>query len=116
MPRRNAATRRAAAPAFGGKTDRVSCDRARIAGRDRRGDARRVDLRARADCEHSGRVGGCEVRSLRRLHVGMSVRLEIDGKPLEAADGATILEACRDANIDTPTLCYLENLTPVNVC
>jgi NADP-reducing hydrogenase subunit HndD len=30
--------------------------------------------------------------------------------------GSTILQACRDAGIDTPTLCYLENLTPVNVC
>jgi predicted molibdopterin-dependent oxidoreductase YjgC len=28
----------------------------------------------------------------------------------------TILEACRSCGIDTPTLCYLENLTPVNVC
>ena len=46
----------------------------------------------------------------------MSVRLEIDGKPVEVADGATLLEACRAQQIDTPTLCYLENLTPVNVC
>jgi predicted molibdopterin-dependent oxidoreductase YjgC len=28
----------------------------------------------------------------------------------------TILDACRSMGIDTPTLCYLENLTPVNVC
>jgi predicted molibdopterin-dependent oxidoreductase YjgC len=28
----------------------------------------------------------------------------------------TILDACRELGIDTPTLCYLENLTPVNVC
>src|SRR5437016_1826710 len=28
----------------------------------------------------------------------------------------TILDACRSLGIDTPTLCYLENLTPVNVC
>ena len=28
----------------------------------------------------------------------------------------TILDACRSLAIDTPTLCYLENLTPVNVC
>ncbi len=31
-------------------------------------------------------------------------------------EGATLLDACRGAGIDTPTLCYLENLTPVNVC
>ena len=30
--------------------------------------------------------------------------------------GTTILDACRAAGIDTPTLCYPENLTPVNVC
>jgi predicted molibdopterin-dependent oxidoreductase YjgC len=28
----------------------------------------------------------------------------------------TILHACRQLGIDTPTLCYLETLTPVNVC
>jgi predicted molibdopterin-dependent oxidoreductase YjgC len=46
----------------------------------------------------------------------VSVRLEIDGRPAEAPDGATLLDACRGLGIDTPTLCYLENLTPVNVC
>ena len=30
--------------------------------------------------------------------------------------GSTILDACRAQGIDTPTLCYLESLTPVNVC
>ena len=30
--------------------------------------------------------------------------------------GTTILGACRTQGIDTPTLCYAENLTPVNVC
>jgi predicted molibdopterin-dependent oxidoreductase YjgC len=46
----------------------------------------------------------------------MSVQIEIDGKPATVPDGSTLLEACRAAKIDTPTLCYLENLTPVNVC
>jgi predicted molibdopterin-dependent oxidoreductase YjgC len=46
----------------------------------------------------------------------MSVRVEIDGKPVEVGDGATLLDACKKASVDTPTLCYLENLTPVNVC
>jgi len=31
-------------------------------------------------------------------------------------EGSTLLDACREAGVDTPTLCYLENLTPVNVC
>ena len=46
----------------------------------------------------------------------MSVRVEIDGRPVTIPDGATLLDACRVADVDTPTLCYLENLTPVNVC
>jgi NADP-reducing hydrogenase subunit HndD len=45
-----------------------------------------------------------------------SVELTIDGQPVSVPAGSTILQACRDADIDTPTLCYLENLTPVNVC
>ena len=40
----------------------------------------------------------------------------IDGREIEAPEGTTILEACRRLAIDTPTLCYLETLTPVNVC
>ncbi|HEY7994634.1 MAG: 2Fe-2S iron-sulfur cluster-binding protein [Candidatus Eremiobacterales bacterium] len=46
----------------------------------------------------------------------MSVQVEIDGKPVTVADGATLLDACKKASVDTPTLCYLENLTPVNAC
>jgi predicted molibdopterin-dependent oxidoreductase YjgC len=44
------------------------------------------------------------------------VQLEIDGRPVSVSDGATILDACRAQRIDTPTVCYLENLTPVNAC
>jgi predicted molibdopterin-dependent oxidoreductase YjgC len=44
------------------------------------------------------------------------VELSIDGVPVSVPAGSTILEACRAQGIDTPTLCYLENLTPVNVC
>ena len=44
------------------------------------------------------------------------VEITIDGKRISAPAAATILEACRALEIDTPTLCYLENLTPVNVC
>ena len=45
-----------------------------------------------------------------------SVTLTIDGTPVEAPEGATILEACRSIGVDIPTLCWAENLTPVNVC
>ncbi len=44
------------------------------------------------------------------------VELTIDGKPIRVPEGTTLLEACRLQQIPTPTLCYLENLTPVNVC
>src|SRR5438477_7688790 len=44
------------------------------------------------------------------------IEIKIDGKAVTAPETATILEACRSVGIDTPTLCYLENLTPVNVC
>ena len=45
-----------------------------------------------------------------------SVELTIDGSPVTVPAGSTILDACRQQGIDTPTLCYAENLTPVNVC
>jgi predicted molibdopterin-dependent oxidoreductase YjgC len=44
------------------------------------------------------------------------VEITIDGAPVTVPAGSTILDACRSQGIDTPTLCYLENLTPVNVC
>jgi len=44
------------------------------------------------------------------------VEITIDGVAVTAPTGSTILDACRAVGIDTPTLCYLENLTPVNVC
>jgi predicted molibdopterin-dependent oxidoreductase YjgC len=45
-----------------------------------------------------------------------TVSLTVDGRPVEVAEGATILEACAQAGIDTPTLCYGETLRPANVC
>src|SRR5579875_4017301 len=44
------------------------------------------------------------------------VEISVDGQAVRVPEGATVLEACRQQGIDTPTLCYLENLTPVNVC
>jgi predicted molibdopterin-dependent oxidoreductase YjgC len=44
------------------------------------------------------------------------VELSIDGRPVTVAAGSTILDACRSEGIDTPTLCFAENLGPVNVC
>jgi predicted molibdopterin-dependent oxidoreductase YjgC len=53
------------------------------------------------------------------VFVGLPKRMltvSVDGEEVVAPEGSTILEVCRDRGIDTPTLCYLENLTPVNVC
>jgi predicted molibdopterin-dependent oxidoreductase YjgC len=45
-----------------------------------------------------------------------TVELTIDGQTVGVPAGTTILGACRALGIDTPTLCYADNLTPVNVC
>jgi predicted molibdopterin-dependent oxidoreductase YjgC len=44
------------------------------------------------------------------------VEITIDGQLARVPSTMTILDACRAHGIDTPNLCYLENLTPVNVC
>src|SRR5579871_6792316 len=44
------------------------------------------------------------------------VEITIDGKAVSVPEGSTLLDAARSIGIDTPTLCFLENLTPVNVC
>ena len=44
------------------------------------------------------------------------VELEVDGQPVRVFEGSTLLDACRQLGIDTPTLCYGETLQPANVC
>lgn len=44
------------------------------------------------------------------------VQITINGRNVSVPEGTTLLEATRDIGIDTPTLCFLETLTPVNVC
>ncbi len=44
------------------------------------------------------------------------VELTIDGRAARVPEGATLLEACTSLGIETPTLCWAENLLPVNVC
>src|SRR5712691_6183476 len=54
-----------------------------------------------------------------RVFVGLPRRmlqLSIDGQDVQAMEGMTILDACGRVGVDTPTLCNLETLTPVNVC
>lgn len=45
-----------------------------------------------------------------------TVEVTIDGRTVRVPEGTTIINACKTIGIETPTLCYLENLTPVNVC
>lgn len=45
-----------------------------------------------------------------------TVALTIDGRAAEVPEGATLLDAARTLGIDTPTLCFAHNLTPVNAC
>ena len=47
---------------------------------------------------------------------GRFIEISVDDRTVTVPEGTTLLQACRQEGIDTPTLCYLESLTPVNVC
>jgi predicted molibdopterin-dependent oxidoreductase YjgC len=44
------------------------------------------------------------------------VTVRIDDADVTVDAGSTILAACAQHGVDTPTICYAENLTPVNAC
>jgi predicted molibdopterin-dependent oxidoreductase YjgC len=44
------------------------------------------------------------------------IEILVDGKAASVPEGSTILDACKTVGVDTPTLCFLETLTPVNAC
>ena len=44
------------------------------------------------------------------------IDVEIDGETVRVPEGATILDACSATGVDTPTMCYADNLTPINAC
>ncbi|NLC66172.1 MAG: 2Fe-2S iron-sulfur cluster binding domain-containing protein [Clostridium sp.] len=44
------------------------------------------------------------------------VNLNIDGKNVSVEEGTTVLEACRNVNIDIPTLCFLEEVNEIGAC
>lgn len=46
----------------------------------------------------------------------MTVKLRIDGREVEAAEGTSILEAAQSVGIRIPRLCYLEGLTSYGGC
>src|SRR5581483_6600976 len=89
----------------------------------RAGHARRLDLRPRPDGCERRRVRDRQPGGLRRMTQSVllaapkkMVELTVDGEPVRVLEGSTILDACRRLGIDTPTLCYGDTLTPVNVC
>ncbi|HZY98080.1 MAG TPA: 2Fe-2S iron-sulfur cluster-binding protein [Candidatus Baltobacteraceae bacterium] len=45
-----------------------------------------------------------------------TIDLTIDGSAIGVPEGSTILDACAALGIETPTLCFLKTLTPVNAC
>ncbi len=44
------------------------------------------------------------------------IALSVDGTAVTVPEGATILDACDAAGVETPTLCFLKTLAPVNAC
>src|SRR5258708_32640683 len=64
----------------------------------------------------AGRAGGGQMSRVFLEAPRRLVDVSVDGQAVRVPEGATLLEACREQGIDTPTLCYRENLAPVNVC
>ena len=42
--------------------------------------------------------------------------LSLNGAPVAVPAGSSLLEACRAAGVDLPTLCHLDGLSPVGAC
>ena len=51
-----------------------------------------------------------------RRQTSASFEIEIDGRTLVAREGQTILDVCRDAGIEVPTLCYEPKLPGFGAC
>ena len=117
LPRRNRSSRRGARAHLQRHPRIAPGARSGAARRNRSGDARRVDLRPRTNRGQRDRIGSDPSTALRsRKRTMKTTELTIDGRPARVREGATLLEACTSLGIDTPTLCFLETLTPVNAC
>jgi NADP-reducing hydrogenase subunit HndD len=44
------------------------------------------------------------------------IQIRINGQPIGAAEGSTILQAAKQAGIQIPTLCFLEKRDPIGAC
>jgi len=47
---------------------------------------------------------------------GATTEIQLNGRGLKVPEASTILDACRLAGIEVPTLCFLEGMTPANAC
>jgi predicted molibdopterin-dependent oxidoreductase YjgC len=45
-----------------------------------------------------------------------NVDLKIDGRDVRVPEGTSLIDAAKTIGVETPTLCYLKTLTPVNAC
>jgi len=48
--------------------------------------------------------------------VEANVEIFIDGTPITVSSNSTVLDALTASNVDTPTVCFSDNLTPANAC
>ncbi len=44
------------------------------------------------------------------------IELSVDGRTVQVEPGATLLDACTAAGVETPPLCFLKTRTPVGAC
>src|SRR5437899_7224355 len=139
MPRWHDAPRRSVAPPSTAQAARFERTGKRPAERDGTGNARRFDLWLGADGFRRDPFGDGSMESflvseqlqapsplipiprapapeIPTAAVRREFEITIDGKRVTVQEGATILDAARKLGIETPTLCFLETLTPVNVC
>ncbi|MBQ9535756.1 MAG: iron hydrogenase small subunit [Clostridia bacterium] len=45
-----------------------------------------------------------------------TVKLTVNGIPVEVPEGSTVLDAARQAHVDIPTLCYLKDINAIGAC
>ncbi|MCI0656624.1 MAG: 2Fe-2S iron-sulfur cluster-binding protein [Acidobacteria bacterium] len=45
-----------------------------------------------------------------------TVEITLDGEIRQVPQESTLLQACQEAGIDVPTLCFLQGMTPANAC
>ena len=46
----------------------------------------------------------------------VTVSASVNGQTVAVPEGSTVLDACREAGLDIPTLCYGPTMTPANAC